>query len=299
MAEFDPDVFTKPFQLTKSMHRDVYPAIDPKNPQLSAAGQCVLITGAGGTIGRHVALAWATAGAAAIVLVGRVQRSLEETATKLRAQNAETKVLIKPLDITARSEVETLFGSLKQDVPELHVLVNVAGALNDAPSLEANLEDWWRDFEVNVKGSYQVIHCFVAAYKPVRKTIINISTPAIAFNSPGFSSYATSKLAITRLGEFLQLEHPDLRVFTVSPGNVPSQLTKPEFLPYAKDSGGLMGGFSLYLNYDRADYLKGGYLRDVEEMERHQKEIVEKNLLKTAFLYAKLGPGGHPWEQDV
>ena len=111
-----------------------------------------------------------------------------------------------------------------------------------------------------MKGSYQVIHYFVAAYKPVRKTIINISTPAIAFNSPGFSSYATSKLAITRLGEFLQLEHPDLRVFTVSPGNVPSQLTKPEFLPYAKDSGGLMGGFSLYLNYDRADYLKGGYL---------------------------------------
>jgi NADPH:quinone reductase-like Zn-dependent oxidoreductase len=47
----DPHAFTTPFQLTKSMRRDVYPAIDPKNPELSAAGNVVLITGATGGIG--------------------------------------------------------------------------------------------------------------------------------------------------------------------------------------------------------------------------------------------------------
>lgn len=30
-------------------------------------------------------------------------------------------------------------------------------------------------------------------------------------------------------------------------------------------------------------------------MEQHKDEIVEKALLKTAFLNAKLGPEGHPW----
>lgn len=35
---------------------------------------------------------------------------------------------------------------------------------------------------------------------------------------------------------------------------------------------------------------------DIEEMEQHKDEIVEKNLLKTAFLNAQLGPEGHPWE---
>ena len=47
----DIDAFTKPFQLVKQIRRDVYPAIDPSNPDLSVSGKVVLITGAGGQIG--------------------------------------------------------------------------------------------------------------------------------------------------------------------------------------------------------------------------------------------------------
>ena len=49
--QMNPDQFTAPFQLTKSMHRDVYPTVDPSNPALSASGKVVLITGASGGIG--------------------------------------------------------------------------------------------------------------------------------------------------------------------------------------------------------------------------------------------------------
>ena len=48
---FDVDMFTTPFQLTKSMHRDIYPAVEPTNPQLSAKGKTIIITGAGGGLG--------------------------------------------------------------------------------------------------------------------------------------------------------------------------------------------------------------------------------------------------------
>lgn len=47
----DPNFFTTPYQLTKSMHRDVYPPVDPKNPSLRVDGKVVLITGAGGGLG--------------------------------------------------------------------------------------------------------------------------------------------------------------------------------------------------------------------------------------------------------
>ena len=47
----DVNMFTSPFQLTKGMHRDVYPAIEPSNPGLSAKGKVVIITGAGGGLG--------------------------------------------------------------------------------------------------------------------------------------------------------------------------------------------------------------------------------------------------------
>lgn len=47
----DINMFTTPFQLTKSMHRDVYPAVDPANPALSAKDKVIIITGAGGGLG--------------------------------------------------------------------------------------------------------------------------------------------------------------------------------------------------------------------------------------------------------
>ena len=47
----DVNMFTSPFQLTKTMHRDVYPAIEPTNPALSAKGKVIIITGAGGGLG--------------------------------------------------------------------------------------------------------------------------------------------------------------------------------------------------------------------------------------------------------
>lgn len=48
----DVDAYTSPFMLTKSMQRDVYPAVDPfKNPELRADNKVVLITGGAGGIG--------------------------------------------------------------------------------------------------------------------------------------------------------------------------------------------------------------------------------------------------------
>ncbi len=54
MAEqqsLDVNMFTSPFQLTKSMHRDLYPAVEPSNPAISAKGKVVIVTGAGGGLG--------------------------------------------------------------------------------------------------------------------------------------------------------------------------------------------------------------------------------------------------------
>lgn len=47
----DINAFTKPFQLTKGMHRELYPAVDPSNSALKASGKVVIITGAGGGVG--------------------------------------------------------------------------------------------------------------------------------------------------------------------------------------------------------------------------------------------------------
>ena len=88
------------------------------------------------------------------------------------------------------------------------------------------------------------------------------------------------------------------------------------FKPFAKDTGISTGGLSLYLSTLKADHLRGGTISvnckfdmpclcliqlmiksgDVNEMEEHKSEIVDKKLLKIAFLNATLSSNGHPWE---
>lgn len=51
MAAFDANAYTSPFMLTKSMHRNIYPAIDPNNPELVADKKVVVVFGAAGGIG--------------------------------------------------------------------------------------------------------------------------------------------------------------------------------------------------------------------------------------------------------
>lgn len=51
VVTMDPHALTAPFQFTKTMRRELYPAINPENPELSARGKTILITGATGGIG--------------------------------------------------------------------------------------------------------------------------------------------------------------------------------------------------------------------------------------------------------
>lgn len=73
------------------------------------------------------------------------------------------------------------------------------------------------------------------------------------------------------------------------------------FTPFAKDAQGLTGGVSLWLNTPKADCLRGGFLSvnwDVDEMEAHASEITGGKLTELAFLNAKLGAEGHPWDSE-
>lgn len=109
-------------------------------------------------------------------------------------------------------------------------------------------------------------------------------------------------------------------MFSVNPGIVEKNegrgMLVDAFKPFAKDTGISTGGLSLYLSTPKADHLRGGTISvnckfntpyfclsqlmtksgDVDEMEEHKSEIVDKKLLKIAFLNATLSPDGHPWE---
>ncbi|KAH9230241.1 hypothetical protein K456DRAFT_1918798 [Colletotrichum gloeosporioides 23] len=62
---------------TPTTHNASYEAISATNPSISAAGKVVLITGAGSGIGNAASFSFATAGAKALILLGRRVEAFE------------------------------------------------------------------------------------------------------------------------------------------------------------------------------------------------------------------------------
>ncbi|KAL8923536.1 MAG: hypothetical protein Q9172_003072 [Xanthocarpia lactea] len=296
-------MYTLPFQLTKTLHRDLYPAVEPTDPTLSAKGKFIIITGAGGGLGSAIAMAWAQAGAAGIVLVGRTATSLDLTAQGVSQISDSLPVMVQPADVSDEIGVKSAFAKIKTRFGKAHVLVNAAGSMGGGMIGDAPLESWWGDFETNVKGTFLPIQSFIQSFGG-EGTVINLVSTAVALALPGISSYASSKLAVVKIGQILSLEYPKIRVFSLHPGIVKATdrgMVVDAFTPFAKDTQALTGGVTLWLDSSKADFLKGGFLSvnwDVSEMETHAPEITKWKLTEQGFLNAKLGPEGHPWDSQ-
>ncbi|KAK8085407.1 hypothetical protein PG997_006678 [Apiospora hydei] len=323
----DPDAFTLPYQLTKQVRRDVYPLLEPTQPELSAKGKTVLITGVSGGIGKVIAESWAIAGASGIVITGRKVDVLESIAAHIQTlapPGSGTKILAHAADITDATSVAALFAAAASSVGKLDVLINSAGSLALGPVGAADPAKFFADFQVNVLGTYLVTHHFLAQADGTG-TVISLNTMAIAHVFPGMAGYTASKLALTRVMDNLHAEQASVRVFMLVPGIVRTEMTVEALEPYAKDSAWLSGGWTLFLATPRAEWMRGGIVSvnceyrppslpsapkprgvlfltwerrrtgDIEEMEAHKDQIVRDNLLGRAFLNAKLGKDGHPW----
>jgi NAD(P)-dependent dehydrogenase (short-subunit alcohol dehydrogenase family) len=233
------------------------------------------------------------------VITGRKVDVLEGVATRLKSLAPPgTKIVAKEADITNDASVAALFATANKEVGKIDVLINNAGSLDGGLVGDVDSTKFFNDFQVNVLGSYLMTHHFLAQANGVG-TVVSMTTGAIGAVFPGMAGYTASKLAFVRIMENLHAEQPGIRVFMLIPGIVQTEMTLDALKPYAKDTPNLTGSWTLFLSTQRAEWMRGGIVSvnwDIEEMEAHKDQIVRDNLLSRAFLNAKLGKDGHPWE---
>ncbi|KAI4170498.1 MAG: hypothetical protein LQ346_008850, partial [Caloplaca aetnensis] len=219
--------------LTAEWHHDTYDAISPTNPTVSAAaeGKSVVVTGGGAGIGREIAKAYAEAGAAQVALLGRTQKSLDETKSIINKQSPDTQVTIHVADVAD----EVAVGNAARDLTGWEILILNAGVLAQPSTIvEAKLADWWRVYETNVKGVVTCIQAFIHTRNPspsVPTSIIGINAamvhmPAGVGPATGSSAYTSSKMAQLKVMEYLAAEQPDIFVASVHPGVVETPMTR-------------------------------------------------------------------------
>ncbi|KAE8448076.1 hypothetical protein EG329_009841 [Mollisiaceae sp. DMI_Dod_QoI] len=272
---------------TKAWHKKEYPTISPTRPENSTQGKVVVVTGGGSGIGVDIAKAFAAAGAKAIGLVGRRENYLRLSAENLSSISSSTKVEYAVADITDKKVLEAAFENFAKSLGKIDVLVSNAAYLsNIAPIKESEDEDWWRGFEVNVKGTYNVIRSFLP--HAGSDTVVLEVNAGLATVPPrlGWSSYISSKIASARVFECLQAEHPELRVINVHPGVVETAMNVKSKLP-PMDDAGLVGGLMVWLAGPEASFMKGKFLWanfDVDEMKERAVEIEQSNDLRLGLL---------------
>ncbi|EHY58516.1 hypothetical protein HRR83_007109 [Exophiala dermatitidis] len=289
---------------TKTYHKASYPAIDPSRPELSAKDKTVIVTGAGaGGIGAAVAHAFAKAGAQKIALVGRTEATLQQTKDAIVQAHPDATVYVAVADVSKAESVGLAAHNIRVEIGAWNVFAHCAAVLPRATTLVgADEDDWFSAFETNVKFSAHFAKHFLPKRRP-NATYIGINAGAAHVppsQLPGASAYSASKLAAAKLDEYLAYENPELRVFTVHPGIVLTNMArkalgdkKDSFPESILDAPELPANFLVWLASPEADFLRGRYLWanwDVEELIARKAEIEGNPHLLTITL------GGWPFK---
>ncbi|NBD23237.1 SDR family NAD(P)-dependent oxidoreductase [Paenibacillus glycinis] len=179
----------------------------------------VMITGAGGGIGRNVALAYARQGAN-VILVDRNAESLERTSALVRREGPEP--VSRTVDLSDPASIEACFASLRDNGGRLDALINNAGLGAWKSVYELSVEEWDYVMNTNLRGTFL---CAREAAKLMKAggrggAIVNIASTRALMSEPNSEAYAASKGGILSLTHALALSlGPDgILVNAISPG---------------------------------------------------------------------------------
>jgi 3-oxoacyl-[acyl-carrier protein] reductase len=239
-------------------------------------GKNVLVTGAGGGIGRALCRMFASRGAS--VVVNDVARAgAEETAEQI--EKAGGRARVDATDITDFEGARAMVDRTVKDGGSLDVLVNNAGITRDTFLMKMKPQDWEAVLAVNLTGAF---HCTQAAIRPMMRQakkgapgcVVNVSSVIGIGGNAGQANYAASKGGLIAFTKALakELAPRKVRVNAVAPGFITTPMTDALSEEIQKEilSRIPLGAFGepadvaeavLFLASERARYVTGAVLR--------------------------------------
>jgi NAD(P)-dependent dehydrogenase (short-subunit alcohol dehydrogenase family) len=199
----------------------------------------VLLTGAGGRLGRPCTHAFAREGAR-LLLTDLAADRLEETARQVREGGA--RVVAVPADVSRPDDVARVLAEGTCTLGPVDVLVGFHGYVPTTYVRDVTVEEWDRTFAVNVRGT--MLCCQAVARQMIergaRGSLVNVSSGASTSARAGGAHYCGSKAAVNMLTEVLAIElgPHGIRVNAVAPGLVMDSVVRkgdPTVHPYVAD----------------------------------------------------------------
>ncbi|QOG07383.1 SDR family oxidoreductase [Aureimonas sp. OT7] len=182
----------------------------------------VLITGASSGIGEATARVLAQAGMTVVLGARRTDR-LEQLRREISAAGGNARV--RRVDVTDRDDVAAFAQEALDEFGRIDVIVNNAGVMPLSPMSSLKVDEWEQMVDVNIKG----VLWGIAAVLPAMNAqgfghIINIASIGGLAVSPTAAVYCATKFAVRAISDGLRQENDRIRVTSVCPGVVTSEL---------------------------------------------------------------------------
>jgi len=189
-------------------------------------GQVALVTGAGGGIGRAIAIEFARAGAD-VAIAEVIPERCEEAAARVRELGRRALGCV--VDMMAAEAIVELVNRVDAEFGRIDILVNNAGGTSCRPFLQQNETNWKRIIDLNLMSMLRATHAVAPIM--IREgrggAIINVASIEAQRAAPFFAVYAACKAGMVSFTHTMALELGEygIRVnamapdHTVSPGS--------------------------------------------------------------------------------
>jgi meso-butanediol dehydrogenase / (S,S)-butanediol dehydrogenase / diacetyl reductase len=171
-------------------------------------GSAALVVGGTSGIGRAIALRFAAEGAD-VVVASRSRESNEgPVPTDELIREAGGTAEFAPLDVNDPAAVEQVVSRTIESRGNLHILVYSAGTFTGGDSRELPLEDFDRQFAVDVRGAFLCARAALKHFVPKRHgKIVLVSSNFGLVGVAGLAAYCSAKAAVIGLVRALAVEY--------------------------------------------------------------------------------------------
>lgn len=171
-----------------------------------------LVTGASRGVGEAVARALAPTHD--VLLGGRDEKALAELAAGLPGARPW------PVELTGVTAADV------EGVERLDVLVHSAGVAPLGRVADSPAEVWRRALEVNVVAVAELTRLLLPALRRAGGHVVCVNSGQGRRAGAGWGPYAVSKFAVRAFADALRLEEPGVRVTTIYPGRVDTDMQR-------------------------------------------------------------------------